>query len=83
MKRDPVTFGDFTVKFAESEVYSGDVIASQGLEKSVELTISKRLGKVKAAMNESKAIMEEFQMQAMVIWLEHGICGSEPSCLPS
>ena len=65
VKSDPVTFGDFTVKFTDSEVYLGDVIASQGLEKSVELTINRRLGKVKGAMNESKAIMEDFQMQAI------------------
>ena len=38
---DPIKFGDFTVKFKESEVYLGDVLAAQGLEKSVELTINK------------------------------------------
>ena len=31
----------------------------------MELTINKRMGKVMGAMNESKAIMEDFQMQAM------------------
>ena len=41
VERDPVQFGDFVVKFKESEVYLGDVISAQGLEKSVELTISK------------------------------------------
>ena len=65
VESEPVMFGDFTVKFKESEVYLGDVIAAQGLEKSVELTINRRLGKVKGAMNEAKAIMEDFQMQAI------------------
>ena len=44
VEKDPVMFGDFTVKFQESDVYLGDVISSQGLEKSIELTISRRLG---------------------------------------
>ena len=65
VESEPVMFGDFIVKFKESEVYLGDVIAAQGLEKSVELTINRRLGKVKGAMNEAKAIMEDFQMQAI------------------
>ena len=63
--KNPVMFGNFTVKFQESEVYLGDVISAQGLETSVELTISRRLGKVKGAMNEAKAIIEDFQMQAI------------------
>ena len=49
-------FGNFTISFVDSEVYLGDVIAAQGLEKSVELTINKRLAKVKGAMFEMKAI---------------------------
>ena len=82
LKSDPVTFGDFTVEFRDSEDYLGDVIASQGLEKSMELTISKRLGKVKGAMNKSKTIMEDFQMQAIC-----GMAGAwdlwEPAILPT
>ena len=35
-------FGNFTVSFVDSEVYLGDGIFAQGLEKSVELTINKR-----------------------------------------
>ena len=59
----------------ESEVYLVHVISAQGLEKSVELTISKRMGKVKGAMNESKAIMKDFQVQAL-----GGMAGGRDLC---
>ena len=65
VESDPVMFGNFTVNFQESEVYLGDVIFAQGLDMRVELTINRRLGKVKGAINEAKAIMEDFQMQAI------------------
>ena len=65
VESDPVMFGNFTVNFQESKVYLGDVISAQGLDMSVELTINRRLGKVKGAMNEAKAIMEDFQMKAI------------------
>ena len=57
---NPIKFGDFTVKFKESEVYLGGILVAQGLEKSEELTINRRLAKVKGAMYESKAIIEDF-----------------------
>ena len=65
VEKDPIMFGNFTVLFVESEVYLGDVLSAQGLEKSVELTINKRLPKVKGAMFETKAIIEDFHMQAI------------------
>ena len=62
---DPIKFEDFTVLFKEVEVDLGDVLAAQGLDKSVELTIERRLAKVKGAMYETKAILEDFEMQAI------------------
>ena len=44
--------------FKESEKYLGYVLAAQGLEKSVELTIHKRLPKVKGGMN-PKLVLED------------------------
>ena len=58
-------FGSFNVKFVHHKVYLGDVISAKGLEDSIQLTIERRVGKVKGAMYESKAIMEDFQMQAV------------------
>ena len=65
IKEDPVMFGDFQMKFVENEVYLGDTVSSQGLEKSVEMTIENRVGKIKGAMYEAKSIMEDFRMQAV------------------
>ena len=65
VSKDPIMFGNFTVRFVDSEVYLGDVLAAQGMEKSVELTINRRLAKVKGAMFEAKAIIEDFRMQAI------------------
>ena len=77
---DPIMFGDFACKSQTSEVYLGDVISSLGLEASVELTIQRRLGLVRGAMYETKAIMEDYRMQAVggmsgawTIW-ERAIC---------
>ena len=62
---DPIKFGSFTVMFKESEVYLGDVLSSQGMDRSVQLTIERRLAKVKGAIYETKSIIEDFQMQAI------------------
>ena len=51
--------------FKESEVYLGDVLALQGIERCIELTIERWLVKVKGAMYETKSIIEDFQMQAI------------------
>ena len=61
----PVMFGSFKVKFVSHEVYLGDVISAQGLEDSIQLTIERRAGKIRGAMYETKAIMEDFRMQAV------------------
>ena len=58
IRDDPGMFGEFEMNFVESEVYLGDVIASQGLEDSVKLTIEKLYSKVHGALYEAKAIME-------------------------
>ena len=65
VKETPVSFGMFTCKPSCSEVYLGEVIHSQGLEAGVRATIDSRLGKVRGAMYKSKALMEDFKMQAM------------------
>ena len=57
--------GNFKMIFVESEVYLGDVISSQGMENSVQLTIEKRRSKVNGAMYKAKDILEDFRMQAM------------------
>ena len=61
----PVMFGSFKVKFVSQEVYLGDVISAQGLEDSIQLTIERRAVKVRGAMYETNAIMEDFRMQAV------------------
>ena len=54
-------FGNFTVEFVDSDVHLGDMLAALGMgKKSVELTINRRLAKVKGAMCEAKAIIEDF-----------------------
>ena len=62
---NPVTFGDLIIQPSGSEVYLGEVIHSLGMEAGVEATIDARLGKVRGAMYKSKALMEDFKLQAM------------------
>ena len=73
-------FGRIVCKEKESDVYLGDVISSQGLEHSVELTVKKRLGLIRGAIYETSAIMEDYRLQAVggmsaawTIW-ERAIC---------
>jgi hypothetical protein len=80
VESNPIMFGEITCKQKESEVYLGDVISAGGLEASVEMTIQRRLGLVRGAMYETKAIMEDYRMQAVggmsgawTIW-ERAIC---------
>ena len=60
---DPIMFGDFELKLQETYVYLGDVISAQGLEASILETIAYRSGKVRGAMFETRALMQDFQMQ--------------------
>ena len=50
---NPLMFGKIVCKEKDSDVYLGDVISSQGLEHSVELTVQKRLGLIRGAMYET------------------------------
>ena len=52
--KDFIMFDNFTVGFGDSEVYLVDVLAAQGMAKSVELTINRMLARVKGAMLEAK-----------------------------
>ena len=65
IKLNPIMFGNFQVKSVDEDVYLGEVISAQGLEAGIEATIRRRLGKIRGAMYESKAIMSDYQMQAM------------------
>ena len=65
IETNPIMFGSFKVKSVKEDVYLGEVISAQGLEAGLEATIRRRLGKVRGAMHETKAIMSDFQMQAM------------------
>jgi hypothetical protein len=80
VKKNPLMFGNFMCKEKDNDVYLGDVISSQGLEHSVELTVKKRLGLIRGAMYETSAIMEDYRLQAVggmsgawTIW-ERAIC---------
>ena len=77
---NPLMFGKIVCKEKDSDIYLGDVISSQGLEHSVELTVQKRLGLIRGAMYETSAIMEDYRLQAVggmsgawTIW-ERAIC---------
>ena len=77
---NPLMFGKIVCKEKDSDVYLGDVISSQGLEHSVELTVQKRLGLIRGAMHKRSAIMEDYRLQvvggmsgAWAIW-ERAIC---------
>ena len=65
IKKDPIKFGDFKVKVVDEEVYLGDVISARGLEASIDGTVRKRLGKVRGAMYECRAVMSDYRMQAV------------------
>ena len=62
---NPVSFGNMTIQPSGSEVYLGEVIHSLGLEAGVEATIDSRMGKVRGAMYKTKALMEDFRLQAV------------------
>ena len=61
----PIRFGSMVTKMKTQDKYLGDIIHSDGLGASVEATVKDRIGKVKGAMYEAAAIMEDFRMQAL------------------
>ena len=62
---DPIYFGEFETKNKKEEKWLGDQFSDEGLKQSVEATIKKRSGKIKAAIFEVKQIIEDFRMQSV------------------
>ena len=65
MSKSPLTFGDFITKREIKEKYLGDQIHEEGLQKSVEATISERKGRITAAIYEVRSIVEDVRMQSI------------------
>ena len=65
LSRNPLMFGQFTIKQKESDKYLGQVLHGGGLEESAAATVRERMGRIKGATMEIKSIVEEFQMQAV------------------
>ena len=57
--------GNFNIKQREYDRYIGQVLHSDGLDKSAEATVKERSGRIKGATMEIKGIIEEFAMQAI------------------
>ena len=81
-QEDPVMLGKMTLMEMEQEKYLGDILDSKGLTESVEATIKEREAKVKGSINELRAIIEDFRMQA-VGGLEAAIDMYEGCIIPS
>ena len=60
-----LSLGGFKVKRKECDKYLGQILHTEGNRASVEATIKDREGKVKGAIFEVKAIIDDFQMQAI------------------
>ena len=56
---------NLAILIMDSYSYLDDMISAGGLEASIKATIAKRAGKIRGAMFETKAIMEDFQLQAI------------------
>ena len=65
LRESPIMFGDIETRCKEKDKYLGDMLHTDGLAASVEATVNERAGKIKAAIYEVAAIMEDFRMQAM------------------
>ena len=63
LKETPIMFGNIITKCREKDKYLWDMLHTYGLAASIEATVNDRAGKVKAAMYEVAAIMEDFRMQ--------------------
>ena len=77
LRRTPIVFGNFQCLPKNQDLYLGDMISADGLESSVEATITHRQGKIKGEM---KLIIKDFRLQAIggmagaIDVLEMGIC---------
>ena len=58
-------FGNIKTKLKVADTYLGDMVHTEGLAASVAATVSDRASKVKAAMYEAAAIIEDYRMQAV------------------
>ena len=58
-------FGEIVTTNKVFDKYLGDMIHKDGLEASVEATISDRLGRIVSATYEIKAVMDDYRMQAV------------------
>ena len=65
IKESPIMFGKIETKCKLQDKYLGDILHCEGLGASVDATVKDRAGKVKGAMREVAAIMEDFRMQAV------------------
>ena len=65
LESTPLKFGNFSMLEKQQDVYLGDILNTNGLSGSVEATVSHRLGKVKGAIYEAAAILEDYRMQAI------------------
>ena len=65
IKRSPIICGDFEVKEKIQDKYLGDVLHQGGCAASVLATVMDREGKVKAAMLEAAAIVDDFRAQCV------------------
>ena len=65
IKKSPLMFGEFAVQHREYDRYLGQILHGGGLDRSAEMTVTERVGRLKGATREVKAIIEDFQMQAI------------------
>ena len=65
LARNPLMFGQFTIKQKDSDKYLGQVLHGGVFEESAGATVREIMGRIKGATMEIKSIVEEFQMQAV------------------
>ena len=65
IERSPIVCGDFIVKEKAQDKYLGDVLHEGGCAASVLATVKDREGKVKAAMLEAAAIVDDYRSQCI------------------
>ena len=63
LSNNPVKFDHFEMKTKVKDKWLGEILHEDGLAASVHATILDREGKVKGAIREAIAIMEDFRMQ--------------------
>ena len=58
-------FGSFKTKEVEKEKWLGDIFHHDGLRRSVEETVKERTGRAKAAIFETRAIMQDYRFSSI------------------